>query len=433
MAATVSELGASKFDASGLASDTAAAAAQLRRARKDRQRAGRDATEGKLRAAYQRIRALEAQLAACQHEIGELNTCHAAAAQQAVVLAGAAHDDQVLQREVIERLALAAPVVITELGKVNEAGIGVPAELGWRSPPLGVAPSGGGASIPMATAGGAPSRLTRSRRNAGLHCATRRGASIARMSQRSLNRLQRGVRRRDSRPDRRGARRYSRTRPQGPFGAAMGAVVGKLEVVPSADSAAVRSLSGSVAALRAVAEAGCPPQQVLHLLERAPPTEPMDPLGCENEGKAPRCLPRTGRPQTPGPRGPAAGRRSPYLNPRGVAVVQQAADAAEGLDSPPGRPTVPSRTTMQSAAVRIQRRWAVYCNGGSLVLPPLPWARVRAFAAMREIMSEYEDGEDDVDTLVATGMEVVEEVLTAECFDEVARWLQLVVEDLIAC
>ena len=402
MAATVSELGASKFDASGLASDTAAAAAQLRRARKDRQRAGRDATEGKLRAAYQRIRALEAQLAACQYEMGELKTCHAAAAQQAVVLAGAAHDDQVLQREVIERLALAAPVVITELGKVNEAGLGVPAE------------------------------PTRSRRNAGLHCATRRGASIARMSQRSLNRLQRGVRRRDSRPDRRGARRYSRTRPQGPFGAAMGAVVGKLEVVPSADSAAVRSLSGSVAALRAVAEAGCPPQQVLHLLERAPPTEPMDPLGCENEGKAPRCLPRTGRPQTPGPRGPAAGRRSPYLNPRGVAVVQQAADAAEGLVSPPGRPTVPSRTAMQSAAVRIQRRWAVYCNGGSLVLPPLPQARVRAAMAMREILSEYDDGEDDADNLVATGMERLEFVLTSEaCFDEAVHWLQLFVDDLI--
>ena len=99
---------------------------------------------GRSRALEARVLELEAQLAAAE-----------AVALASVALAPALRD------EVIGRLALAAPVVAEDVAAADAQ----------RKPDIAV--------------------LARSRRNAGLHHLERRASSIARMGQRSLNRLQR--------------------------------------------------------------------------------------------------------------------------------------------------------------------------------------------------------------------------------------------------
>ena len=141
----------------------------LRAAQKARQRAARALDQGRLQAAWARVEALEDELRACQQELAEQRRRSEAAAAQAVALAnGPKARGQALQEELVARLALAVPVVEGVLAH------------------------------PVAAEGGKDLGLPRvvvSRRNVGMHCARQRGASIQRLTQPELNRLQRRPRR----------------------------------------------------------------------------------------------------------------------------------------------------------------------------------------------------------------------------------------------
>ena len=140
----------------------------MRLARRQAQLSARLAVEGRLDAALKRVEALETELRASRSEMREAEARHVAAAAQAVELARTEGEPSAaLGDEIVQRLAMAAPVVEATLADA------------WShdDPPGRMAP------------------LTVRRRNAGLHCARRRAGSIAVMSGAELNRLQRGRRR----------------------------------------------------------------------------------------------------------------------------------------------------------------------------------------------------------------------------------------------
>ncbi|CAK0863071.1 unnamed protein product [Prorocentrum cordatum] len=184
------------------------AAASLWPARRARQCAARSAAHGKLAAALARVATLEAELADCRAVRGE------AAAQAvriaALPLGSQQVPDDVLVQELATRLALAVPVLMDMLADRRAAAVGAAVP---RAAPTAPPPCGGSSGTQCGTLGadisdelassltvdGAASSgacrrappLATARRNAGMHCASRRGASIAKMRLTSLNRLQR--------------------------------------------------------------------------------------------------------------------------------------------------------------------------------------------------------------------------------------------------
>ncbi|CAK0846101.1 unnamed protein product [Prorocentrum cordatum] len=173
------------------------AAASLWPARRARQCAARSAAQGKLAAALARVATLEAELADCRAVRGE------AAAQAvriaALPLGSQQVPDDVLVQELATRLALAVPVLMDMLADRRAAAVGaaVPRVAPAAPPPLGADVSDeltSSLTVDGAASSGACRRaspLATARRNAGMHCASRRGASIAKMRLTSLNRLQR--------------------------------------------------------------------------------------------------------------------------------------------------------------------------------------------------------------------------------------------------
>ncbi|CAK0830312.1 unnamed protein product [Prorocentrum cordatum] len=173
-------------------SETAAGGASFWPARRARRAAARQAACGRLAAAYLRVEALEKEVRGLEAQVAAMRERHAEAAEQAFDLAGrqgdpsAAEPNAVLCNEIVACVAVAVPVVEEMLAAGQVAGCGE------ASASAGAAEAVAGAAR-VAKPAGAPRAkgLERARRNAGLHCPPRRGASIARMPLQALNRLQR--------------------------------------------------------------------------------------------------------------------------------------------------------------------------------------------------------------------------------------------------